>query len=98
MIAPVTSPKPPMMVAAKALSAIVEPIWIETNSTGATRMPATPPSTALVDESDHDHRRHGNAEQRRHLLVLRRRLQFLAEQRVLEEPVLKRDQQRASRP
>ena len=46
-IAPATSPKPPMIVAAKAFSAIVEPIWIETNSTGATRMPASPPSTAL---------------------------------------------------
>ena len=46
MIAPATSPNPPMMVAAKAFSAIVEPIWIETNSTGATRMPASPPSTA----------------------------------------------------
>ena len=46
MMAPATSPKPPMMVAAKALSAIVDPIWIETNSTGATRIPARPPSTA----------------------------------------------------
>ena len=46
MMAPATSPKPPMMVAANAFSAIVEPIWIETNRTGATRMPASPPSTA----------------------------------------------------
>ena len=40
------SPKPPMIVAAKALSAIVEPIWIETKRIGATRMPAMPPSRA----------------------------------------------------
>ena len=46
-IAPATSPKPPMIVAANAFSAIVEPIWIETNRIGATSMPATPPSTAL---------------------------------------------------
>ena len=46
MIAPLTSPKPPMMVAAKAFSAMVEPIWIDTKRIGATRMPATPPSSA----------------------------------------------------
>ncbi len=34
MMAPVTSPKPPMMVAANAFSAMVEPIWIETNRIG----------------------------------------------------------------
>jgi hypothetical protein len=46
-MAPVTLPKPPMMLAAKALSAIEEPICTVTNRIGATRMPASPPSIAL---------------------------------------------------
>ena len=45
-----------------------------------------------VDEGDHDHGGDGNAEQRGHLLVLRGRLQLLAEQGVLEEPVVEDDQ------
>src|ERR1700730_17494947 len=46
-MAQVTLPKPPTMLAAKALSAIEEPIPTVTNSTGPTSMPASPPSMAL---------------------------------------------------
>src|SRR6266540_1124283 len=46
-IAPVTSPKPPMIVAENAFRAMVEPIPMDTNRIGATRIPARPPSVAL---------------------------------------------------
>ncbi len=46
-MAPLTSPKPPMMVAAKAFSAMIEPMPIDTNNTGPTSTPASPPSAEL---------------------------------------------------
>ena len=46
MMAPGMLPKPPMMLAAKALRATTAPIWTLTNRTGATRMPAMPPRAA----------------------------------------------------
>ena len=46
MMAPGMLPNPPMMLAANALSEISAPIPTLTNSTGATRIPASPPSAA----------------------------------------------------
>src|SRR5258706_557085 len=86
-IAPITFPKPPMMVAAKAFRAMALPIPTETKRMGPTSIPARPPRNAL-DEGQHDHPGHRDAEQARHLLVLRRRLHLFAEKRILKEEML----------
>ena len=62
---------------------------METNKIGRNQNTSQSTQHRRIDECDHDHGGDGNAEQRGHFLILRSRLQFLADQRVLEEPVLK---------
>ena len=50
------------------------------------------PEDRAVGEGDGDHRRDPDAEQPRHLLVLRRRLHLLAQRGLLEEEVLETEQ------